>query len=211
MISYIQGKVKVKKQGRILVEVQGGVCYEILVPQSIMRNVEKSAAGSDINLVTYHYFQTEPSKSIPVLIGFLNEIEKEFFEKFITVSGVGPKAACRALALPISEIADAIDNADLRLLKTLPGIGEQRAKEIIAKLQGKVGKFGLIQDRLGRSVTSVNEDMKEEALSVLLQLQYKRKEATEMIAKALKRNPAIRSGEELLNEVYKARQNEEKK
>ena len=208
MISYIQGKVKTKKQGRIFVEVQGGVCYEILVPQSIMRGIEKSSEGSDINLVTYHYFQTEPSKSIPVLIGFLNEIEKEFFEKFITVSGVGPKAACRALTLPISEIADAIDNADLKLLKTLPGIGEQRAKEIIAKLQGKVGKFGLIQDRLERKAPSVDEDMKAEALSVLLQLQYKRKEANEMIEKALKRNPGIRSGEELLNGVYKARQNE---
>ena len=208
MISKIQGKVKSKKPSKVLVEVAGGLSYEVLVPDYVMRTIEReNTEGDDITLITYHYFQSDPSKSIPVLIGFLNEIEKEFFEKFITVSGVGPKAACRALALPISEIADAIDRADLEFLKTLPGIGEQRAKEIIAKLQGKVGKFGLIQDRVKGEAKETAQDIKEEALSVLLQLQYKKKEAMDMIDKALKRNPRLNSSEELLNEVYKARQN----
>ena len=208
MISKIQGKVKSKKPSKVLVEVAGGLSYEVLVPDYVMRTIEReNTEGDDITLITYHYFQSDPSKSIPVLIGFLNEIEKEFFEKFITVSGVGPKAACRALALPISEIADAIDRADLEFLKTLPGIGEQRAKEIIAKLQGKVGKFGLIQDSVKGEAKETTQDIKEEALSVLLQLQYKKKEAMDMIDKALKRNPRLNSSEELLNEVYKARQN----
>ena len=208
MISKIQGKIKSKIQGKILVEVTSGISYEVLIPKSIMGNIDKEVEDSDISLITYHYFQTDPSKSIPILIGFLNEIEKEFFEKFITVSGVGPKAACRALALPISEIADAIDRADLSILKSLPGIGEQRAKEIIAKLQGKVGKFGLIQDRDGKGPSSLGQDIKEDALSVLLQLQYKKKDAMDMISKALKRNSKINSSEELLNEVYKTRQDE---
>jgi len=211
MISKIQGKIKSKIQGKILVEVTGGISYEVLIPKSIMGNIDKKLEDSDISLITYHYFQTDPSKSIPILIGFLNEIEKEFFEKFITVSGVGPKAACRALAIPISEIADAIDRADLSVLKSLPGIGEQRAKEIIAKLQGKVGKFGLIQDREGRGSSSLDQDIKEDALSVLLQLQYKKKDAMDMIGKALKRNGKISSSEELLNEVYKTRQNEKRR
>jgi Holliday junction DNA helicase RuvA len=207
MISRIQGRIKSKKTGRVLIELAGGICYEVILPEATMRVVEKKAAeDAEVTFITYHYFQTDPSKSIPVLIGFLSEIEKEFFEKFITVSGVGPKAACRALALPISEIAEAIDSADLVRLKTLPGIGEQRAKEIIAKLQGKVGKFGLIQDGFPKKAPKVADDIKEEALSVLLQLQYRKKEATDMIESALRRNPALASGEELLNEVYKARQ-----
>ncbi|UCD55265.1 MAG: Holliday junction DNA helicase RuvA [Candidatus Omnitrophota bacterium] len=209
MISKIQGKIKTKKSGKVLVEVNGSISYEVLVPKAVMRNIEKeNTEGNDIALITYHYYQTDPSKSIPVLIGFLNEVEKEFFEKFITVSGVGPKAACRALALPISEIADAIDRADLAVLKTLPGIGEQRAKEIIAKLQDKVGKFGLIQDQFAGKATTATLGIKEEALSVLLQLQYKKNEARDMIDKALRRNPGLSSSEELLNEVYKARRKE---
>lgn len=209
MISKIRGKVKSKTSGKVFIEVVGGFSYEVMVPEAVMGTLTKeNADGSDIELNTYYYFQTDPSKSIPVLIGFLSEIEKEFFEKFITVSGVGPKAACRALALPISEIAEAIDRADLKLLKTLPGIGEQRAKEIIAKLQGKVGKFGLIQDRPRGEKADLGEDVRDEALSVLMQLQYKKKEAEEMIEKALKRSPGIKSSEDILNEVYKARQKE---
>ena len=46
-------------------------------------------------------------------------------------------------------------------------------------------------------------DVKEEALNVLLQLQYKKNEAKDMIDKAIKRNPNASSCEEILNEVYK--------
>src|SRR3989338_8830903 len=99
MITRIQGKLKSKTTSKVLIEVVGGLCYEVLVPEAIMHNIEKELSETgEITLITYHYLQTDPSKSIPVLICFLNEIEKEFFEKFITVSGVGPKAACKALA-----------------------------------------------------------------------------------------------------------------
>jgi len=209
MISRIQGMVRSRRPGKIVVEVAAGICYDVLIPEAILKNIDKKKTSPDgISLITYHYFQTDPSRSIPVLIGFSNEIEKEFFEKFITVSGVGPKAACRALAAPISEIADAIDRADLVMLRKLPGIGEQRAKEIIAKLQGKVGKFGLLQDRFPKGIPAPDEDMKAEALSVLLQLQYRKKEAVDMIEKAFKKNPRISSAEDLLNEVYRSRQRE---
>jgi Holliday junction DNA helicase RuvA len=203
MISHISGKIKKRKDSSLVLDVNG-ISYEVLIPPSVMKAVDKAAAGDgSIELVTYHYYQLEPSKGIPVLVGFLNEIEKEFFEKFITVSGVGPKAACRALSLSFSVIADAIDKGDMALLKTLPGIGEQRAREIIAKLQGKVGKFGLIQDRFADAAPAARDDIKEEALGVLLQLQYKRNEAKDMIDRALQRNPGLASCEEILNEVYK--------
>ena len=84
----------------------------------------------------------------------------------------------------------------------------QKAKEIIAKLQNKVGKFGLIRDQgLVPGVKTPAPDWTEEALAVLLQLQYKRVEAQEMIVKALQRSSDISSVEELLNEIYKQRMN----
>ena len=157
-----------------------------------------------VSLVTFHYHQVEPSKSIPVLIGFLNQVEKDFFEIFITVSGIGPRAALKALNKPISLIAQAIDQGDLVFLKSLPGIGQQRAKEIVAKLQNKVGKFGLIQDRREKA-TECAKDISDEAMEVLLQLEYKRNEAEVMIKKVLESNPGIKSTEDLLNYVYKQR------
>ncbi len=203
MISRICGKIKQKSCDSIMLDT-GGICYEVFIPPAIMKIIDASNNETDnLELITYHYSQIDPSKSIPVLIGFLNEIEKEFFEKFITVSGIGPKAALRALSKPISEIAKAIDEANYSLLKSLPGIGTQRAKEIVAKLQGKVGKFALIQDSCVETYADKTEDAKSEAIQVLLLLQYSLKEAQDMINKALKGKSDLETAEEILNEVYK--------
>lgn len=204
MISHICGKVAQKKDSSVIIDING-IFYEVLLPGAVMKSVESNIdPNGNLKLVTFHYHHLEPSRAVPVLIGFLNEIEKEFFEKFITVSGVGPRAAVRALNIPFSQIAKAIDEADKALLKSLPGIGEQRAKEIIAKLQGKVAKYALMQDDATKySPQPKQPDFAEEALDVLIQLQYKNHEAKEMIDKALKRSSGVGSAEELLNEVYR--------
>jgi Holliday junction DNA helicase RuvA len=205
MIARISGKIKDRTDNSLLIDVSG-IVYEVFLPVMVMQRLDETlkAGSADIDLITYHYLQSDPSRSIPVLIGFNNEVEKEFFQSFITVSGIGPKAALKALNKPISEIARAIDEGDLVFLKSLPGIGQQRAKEIVAKLQNKVGKFGLIKDDGLRRKEPVKCDSELEALAVLVQLGYKKFEAEEMIKKALEHACAgINSTEALLNEVYK--------
>jgi Holliday junction DNA helicase RuvA len=202
MISRIAGRIAEKGSNYLVLDL-GGLSYEVFIPACVMQGLD-TAAGPDgrISLLTYHYYQVDQAKSVPVLIGFLNQVEKDFFEIFITVSGIGPRAALKALNKPISLIAKAIDEGDLASLKSLPGIGEQRAREIVAKLQNKVGKFGLIQDRaIEEKVAAKN--ISEEALDVLLQLEYKRNEAWGMIKKVLEINSQVSTTEELLNLVYK--------
>ncbi len=205
MIAKISGKVVEKGANYLLVDV-GGLCYEVLIPQAVMQKLDENLVNSSaVSLITYHYHHVEQSRATPILIGFLNEIEKDFFQTFITVSGIGPRAALKALNQPISLIAKAIDEADLNFLRSLPGIGQQRAREIVAKLQNKVGKFGLIQDEGVRLSKKGTSGIEEDALAVLTQLQYKKPEAQSMIKKALERSPDIETTEELLNEVYKQR------
>lgn len=205
MIARITGKVIEKGTNCLILKV-GEICYQILLPSTVMQRLDESiSSDGSISLITYHYLQVEPSRSTPILVGFLSEIEREFFEVFITVSGIGPRAALKALSKPISLIARAIDEADENFLKSLPGIGQQRAREIVAKLQNKVGKFGLIQDGKIKERKEKISDIEDEVLSVLVQLEYKRAEASLMIKKALERNPNIVTAEELLNEVYKQR------
>jgi len=204
MIARISGTIVDIKDGSLVIKA-GNIFYDVLVPLAVMKAVEQEhAINSEVELVTYHYYQVEQSRSIPVLVGFQNSVEKEFFEKFISVSGVGPKAACKALAEPFSSIAGAIDSGDVSFLKGLPGIGEQKARLIVAKLQGKVGKYGLIRGG-GSASHKADEDVTGEALTVLLQLQYKKNEAEEMIKKAIERHPDVKTSEELLNEVYRQR------
>lgn len=210
MITQITGSVDHFSENLLTLRV-AGISYEVFIPTAVIRGLDgKLASGTELSLTTYHYYQTDPSKSIPILIGFSNRIEREFFEKFITVSGVGPKAAVRALNRAIPDIATAIDEGNLAFLKSLPGIGEQRAKEIIAKLQGKMGKFALMPGgspggapvKAAPSVEPAS-DVREEAYEVLLQLQYKREEARQMVQKAFSRNARLASVEEVLNEVYR--------
>ncbi len=211
MISRIRGKVDQYSDNTLVLNT-GGVSYEVFIPTAVGKSMNGAfTKDAAIELVTYHYYQTDPSKSIPILIGFANSIEKDFFEKFITVSGVGPKAAVKALSMPIPEIAQAIDAGDVPYLKSLPGIGEQRAKEIVAKLQGKMGKFSLMQS-LGNGTAHKSDakgQVEAEALEVLLQLEYKRDEAREMIRKAFARKSNLSSSEEVLNEVYRQKQGKE--
>lgn len=207
MISQISGRIVQRTDTGVLIDVHG-LCYEVLIPAAILRTLD-GQVGPDgtVRLVTFHYHHVEPSRATPILIGFTNEVEREFFEQFITVSGVGPRAALRAISQPIPLIARAIDEEDAEFLKRLPGIGPQRAKEIIAKLQGKVGKFGLLQTATttATTVSASQHDVAEEALAILQQLQYKPAEAKAMIERALGRLPQAATAEELLNEVYRQR------
>ena len=207
MISRLRGIVREQGVMHILLDVNG-VCYEVLMGPSILRTLqERLSPTGEIEVITFHYQQLEVGRGIPILIGFLNDIEREFFSRFISVSGVGPKAALKALTLPIPVIAQAIDDGDLTMLRSLPGIGEQRAKEIVAKLQGKVGKYALmrIKDTAleGAEVERPALELEEEAVAVLVQLEYKKVEAKQMVRAALERNPKVSTAEELLNEVYR--------
>jgi Holliday junction DNA helicase RuvA len=207
MISRICGKIIAKTDKCLQIDVCG-LSYEVLLPQAVMQRLGSSISGEDkIDLITYHYHQIDMNRSTPVLIGFLNEIEKEFFEIFITVSGIGPRAALKALNQPISLIAKAIDEADTSFLQNLPGIGRQRAKEIVAKLQGKVGKFALIKDQTLKKTSASEAVIEDEALAVLMQLEYKKSEAQGMIKKAMEGagEGEVSSTEELLNRDYRLR------
>ena len=207
MITAIKGKVSRQSDTAITLDVNG-LSYEILTPLSVLQRIkENQDSDGNIRLITYHYYQMTPSSGVPVLVGFLNEVERDFFLEFIKVSGIGPRAAVKALNKAIGEIAQAIDRGDTKYLKTLPGIGEQKAKEVVAKLQGKMGKFTLMRDRVIAvpRPSTASSDIEEEALHILLQLQYKKLEAEEMIRQAFERSPKLATSEELLNEIYKQR------
>jgi len=205
MIASIKGTISQRLKDSVLLAVQN-MSYEVFLPRTVSERIDSSVnENGEIEFITYHYLQVDQSRGIPVLIGFLNSYEKDFFELFITVSGIGPKAAVRALDKSISQIATAINEGDVTFLKSLPGIGPQRARQIVAHLQGKMARFGLINDQVARSMTEepvAYRALKEEAVEVLKKLQYKRPEALAMIERALKENPQIDSIELLLNEIY---------
>jgi Holliday junction DNA helicase RuvA len=184
-----------------------GLTYDIVLPPSVTGKID-AAPGALLALDVYAQLQIDGNAGRYVFFGFSNTVEREFFEALISVAGVGPKAAARAFSAPMGRIARAIDAGDHTFLKTLPGIGQQKARDIVAKLQGKVGRFLLIQDAPVRAEAAALPDFAAEALAVLLQLAYKRPEAEAMITDTLAAAPQVRDAETLLAEIYRQRNRE---
>ena len=203
MFSRISGTL-LERDGDVVRLEAGGLTYDVVLAPSVAAKVD-AAPGAPVALEVYAQLQIDGNAGRYVFFGFTNTVEREFFEALISVAGVGPKAAARAFSAPMGRIARAIDGGDHVFLKTLPGIGQQKARDIVAKLQGKVGRFLLIQDAPARPEPPAMPDFAAEALAVLLQLAYRRPEAEAMITETLAGAPHVRDAEALLAEIYRQR------
>ncbi len=141
-------------------------------------------------------------KLTPRLIGFLNIAEREFFELFCSVDGVGVKKALRAMVRPVQEVATAIEEQDIKSLSGLPGIGPATAERIVAKLRRKVPKFALLATRDETQSAAVEPDVVTEGFSVLVSLGHSEKEARRLIDAALERHEKYTDVQTLLQAVY---------
>jgi len=200
MIGYLEGSLLKKEEDKILL-LANQVGYEVLLPAFVKETFRGKAVGDHVSLYIYHQ-QTERQPK-PVLIGFNLEVEKEFFQYFISVEDIGPLKAVRALSIPVREIAGAIEAKDVQKLKQLKGIGDRTARKIVATLEGKMEKFALICKKETVEIP-LEEDISKQVLDVLVvQLGHRLTDAKRMIAEAMKRNRAITTPEELFEEVYR--------
>ena len=200
MIGYLEGKLLKKEDDRILL-LANQIGYEVLLPAFVMETLKAKKMGDDVSLYIYHQ-QTERQPK-PTLIGFNLEVEKEFFQHFISVEDIGPLKAIKALNSPVRQLARAIEAKDINTLKRLKGIGDRTARKIIATLEGKMGKFALIRVADQAELPEA-EDFSKKVLEVLVaQLGHRVSDAKQMIAEAIKRNSDISSPEELFEEVYR--------
>lgn len=207
MISKISGKLLARGEGALTIDVNG-LGYEVLVPPVVEKAFEALPLGDALALETIYYLQVEQTRATPVLLGFQNAIQKEFFGKLLTVPKMGPKGALSCFARPVSTVATAIETANYTVLQSLPGVGKQKARDLVATLQGKVAKFALMQDsdldrRPGQAPAS---DVAQDALQMLLMLGHKRPEAERMIAEALKAEPAAPDAEAIVRVIYRKQQ-----
>jgi holliday junction DNA helicase RuvA len=202
VFSRISGSLIERTPDGAIVEA-GGLGYEIVLPPCVAEKVT-SIAGEPVSLEIYSVVNLDGKSGRFTFYGFSNAIERDFFEALLTVASIGPRSAARAFSQPMSSIAGAIARGDHVYLKSLPGIGQQKARDIVAKLQGKVAKFLLIQDAPSPPVHAM-PDFADEALAVLLQLEYKRTQAQSMIRETLDGNPEIADAETLLSQIYRRR------
>ena len=139
MIGYLRGNLVELDDERVILCV-GGVGYEVLLPAIEMRALRarlgealhdaERLRAQEVELYVYeHIADRQPN----TLFGFNQRLEKDFFRLLITVSDIGPATAAKAMAIPVAEIAAAIERRDTRVLSS-PGIGKRR-RQMVATLK----------------------------------------------------------------------------
>jgi Holliday junction DNA helicase RuvA len=189
--------------------------FEILIPEYTRRQLQ----GRVSELVTLHtVFYIEGNamggRMNPRLVGFTSPIDREFFEIFCSVDGVGVRKALRAMVRPVREFARTIQDQDVRMLATYPGIGEATAERIVAKLRRKVGKFALIvgTDAVAAAATESNgapdnaeAEVVRDTFAALLSVGHTESQARQAIDRVLAGRKTYKTVPDMIEAIYRTR------
>lgn len=203
MISRIEGVLLVVQDGRAQLGC-GHVTYEVLIPGADQQRLAKMI-GQTLSFDTLHYLESQGPTGpfVPRLIGFNCPEDREFFELFTTVKGMGNRKALRALQLPFATVASAIAERDLDLLKSLPEIGKRTAETILAELNGKVERFVELKPAGPLDASDPRTALIADAVGVLAQLGEPRPAARQLVERAIVADPSLDSAESLVAAAFR--------
>lgn len=192
MIYSLKGTVEELSPTFAVINVSG-VGYYVGIS---LQTSQHLSVGKQTHIFTQHIIREDAN----LLYGFVTKEEKEMFNLLISVNGVGAVSALILLSsLSLSEIATAITTNGVVVLQKAKGIGAKTAERIIVDLKDKVDKFGLSLENISNSL---DNKVKEEALSALEVLGIPKKSSEKIADRILKQNPEA-SVEELVKQILK--------
>ena len=202
MITNISGRLLRVDNDCLTLQV-GAFQYEVLIPDFARRRLQ-AQIDHDVSLHTIEYLEGNAmsGRMTPRLIGFLSEVEREFFELVCEVDGVGVKKALRAMVRPVREVAEAIEQQDLKALSGLPGVGPATAERIVAKLRRKMPKFALMVAREEPQETAADRDVMRETFDALRALGHSESDARRLVESALDGKTKYKTVEDMLQAIY---------
>lgn len=190
MIAYLKGNLIQKSTNQAILDV-GGVGYRVWIPLSTY--LQLGILNENTELFIYTHL-TDNSLS---LYGFSTEEEREIFLKLISISGIGPKLALNILSgIEASDLEDAIRKSDVARISLIPGIGKKTALRIAVELQEKL-------EKKERALVASGFEEKEDLISALMNLGFKRKEVETVVDEAIKSLSLEAGFEKLLRDSLK--------
>ena len=191
---------------------------EVAIPEMARRQMQ-GKVGELVSLHTLFYIEGNQmgGKMTPRLVGFQSAIDREFFEIFCSVDGVGVRKALRAMTRPVRETARTIQDQDVKALALSPGIGEAMAERIVAKLRRKVGKFALIVGAEADAATAASQsaetngklenaepDVIRDTFAALVSVGHTESQARSAIDRVLAGKKKFKSVADLIDAIYLA-------
>ncbi len=167
MIASLQGKIILKKEKFIILEVSG-VGFEVFLAEPALNKIAQ--IGQSFNVFCYLDVGERSLK----LFGFLTYEELELFRLLRNISGVGPRAALDISSIGSPEkIKKEIAKGNERIFEDIPGIGKKKASKIILELSGKLKSPAPSPEK---ETPPKDEALKDEAFLALLNLGFKKEE-----------------------------------
>lgn len=183
MLAYLQGKIILKKEKFVILDVNS-VGYKVFLSKKSILNLPE--IGKDLKLFC---FQDVKETAID-LYGFFDYKELEFFEILNDIRGIGPKVAIEISSLgSLDDIKEKILNQDENLFEGIPGIGKKRAMTIIMELTGKI-----------KDISKIKKSETDEVEDALIGLGFPKQKIKEILPKIPK---DIKSVEERVKESLK--------
>jgi len=161
MIAKIFGKIIKKTPSSVIIQT-GGIGFEVLISSRTFENIP--GPGSDVELDIYTHVREEELK----LVGFLDDEDKDFFLKLLSVSGISIKIAISTLSIYSgNEIKKIITEREVDLLRRIPGIGLKLAERMIVELKDKIEEEKMILLRGDSLIGNKKLDEVKQALKTL--------------------------------------------
>jgi len=174
MIAFLQGKIILKKEKFVIIEV-AGIGYKVFLNRQAL--VTLPEMGGNLKVFTYQNVKEEALD----LYGFLDYEGLEFFETLMDIRGVGPRSALDISALgSLEKIKDRILKQDEKIFEGIPGIGSKKAMTIILELTGKINILG---QKKGSA---------DEAETALVQLGFTKQQAKDALSRVSSKDPEER-------------------
>jgi len=193
MYAYLNGKFTMKSPGQVHLDVHG-VGYEVQISLNTYTAIQHLSEGK---LFTH----LQVKEDAHVLFGFFEKEEKDIFLLLTSISGVGAATARMMLSsMKPDDIAQAIQQGNVKLLESVKGIGKKTAERMVLELKDKFGKYQPSAASKHPQMHPISQD----ALQALTSLGIPKNQAEQAIQKVMRMEPETDNLESLIKKSLKA-------
>ncbi len=191
MISWIKGELVSAWQANnkfyILINCQG-LGYEIQTLESVLVDINLNKISKKEIILWLKHIKKEDSDTF---FGFTLKDQRDFFIQILNIKGIGSQIGMSLLnKFSLTQIINAINNNDKKLIGSVQGIGQKMTERIILELKSKIINKQTVEENFDENNFLLNnkelQSIFEDIDLTLQSLNYPKKEIKNLFPKLIK-------------------------